>query len=149
MASQQPDREPAPGAAPERPPHPPRPAPVVAAACVAQWLLPGAGYLVLGRLPRAAATFAGIVFAVGWGLYLGGELSRPESHQILSYLKTFACLGLGPMYLAGTRMAVVNHGRGDVTLPGFEYGNTFILAAGLMAYLLVLDVYDIAVGRKD
>ena len=30
----------------------------------------------------------------------------------------------------------------------FEYGNTFLMVAGLLNYLNVLDAFDIAVGRK-
>jgi len=31
----------------------------------------------------------------------------------------------------------------------YEYGNTFLLTAGMMNLLLVLDVHDIARGRKE
>ena len=30
----------------------------------------------------------------------------------------------------------------------YEYGNTFLLIAGLMNYLAMLDAFDIAAGRK-
>jgi len=30
----------------------------------------------------------------------------------------------------------------------YEYGNTFLLIAGLLNYLNVLDAFDIAAGRK-
>ena len=30
----------------------------------------------------------------------------------------------------------------------YEYGNTFLVAAGLLNSLVVLDAYDIALGRK-
>jgi hypothetical protein len=39
-------------------------------------------------------------------------------------------------------------GRGDVVVITYEYGNTFIIAAGLLNMLVVLDVFDIAKGRK-
>jgi len=125
------------------------PAPVVTAACVVELAFPGAGYLVLGRPGRAAVAFLGVAFLCGWGLALGGDLSRPESNQILSYLKTFACLGLGLGYVVLTRAGFVNYGLGDITRASHEYGGTFILAAGLVGFLLVLDVYDIGVGRRS
>jgi hypothetical protein len=31
----------------------------------------------------------------------------------------------------------------------YEYGNTFLLIAGLMNYLTMLDAFDIAAGRKS
>jgi len=30
----------------------------------------------------------------------------------------------------------------------YEYGNTFLLIAGLLNYLTMLDAFDIAAGRK-
>jgi hypothetical protein len=30
----------------------------------------------------------------------------------------------------------------------YEYGNTFLLVAGLLNYLAMLDAFDIAAGRK-
>ena len=38
--------------------------------------------------------------------------------------------------------------HGDLVSPGFEYGSAFILTAGLMNLLLVLDAWDHARGRK-
>jgi hypothetical protein len=40
------------------------------------------------------------------------------------------------------------HHRGEVLAVGFEYGFAFLLTAGLMNLLLVLDAWDIARGRK-
>jgi len=31
----------------------------------------------------------------------------------------------------------------------YEYGNTFLLVAGLLNYLAMLDAFDIASGRKE
>ena len=39
-------------------------------------------------------------------------------------------------------------GAGQVVAITYEYGNTFIIAAGLLNMLVVLDVFDIAKGRK-
>ncbi len=39
--------------------------------------------------------------------------------------------------------------RARVRSVTYEYGNTFLLTAGLMNILLILDAFDIATGRKD
>ncbi len=39
-------------------------------------------------------------------------------------------------------------GAGDVRPPTYEYGTTYLLTAGLMNALLVLDAIDVALGRK-
>ena len=38
---------------------------------------------------------------------------------------------------------------GDIEGPGFEYGSAFILTAGLMNLLLILDALDISRGMKS
>jgi Family of unknown function (DUF6677) len=39
-------------------------------------------------------------------------------------------------------------GEGVVTAASYEYGNTFMIVSGLLNMLVVLDAYDIALGRK-
>ena len=68
---------------------------------------------------------------------------------MLSYLGTFACGGVGVVYFYVTGSARFNHGRGDPTAAASEFGTTFLRAAGLIGYLLLLDVFDIARGRKE
>ena len=39
-------------------------------------------------------------------------------------------------------------GNGTVTAVTYEYGNTFLMTAGLLNALVILDAFDIAMGRK-
>jgi hypothetical protein len=39
-------------------------------------------------------------------------------------------------------------GQGVVTAASYEYGNTFLIVSGLLNMLVVIDAYDIALGRK-
>lgn len=39
-------------------------------------------------------------------------------------------------------------GAGDLRSATYEHGTTFLLSAGLMNLLLILDVWDILCGRK-
>ena len=39
-------------------------------------------------------------------------------------------------------------GTGRVVAVTYEYGNAFVIVAGLLNLLVVVDVYDVAVGRK-
>ena len=41
------------------------------------------------------------------------------------------------------------HGEQQAALPTFEFGWTFLLVAGLLNYLAMLDAFDIAAGRKS
>ena len=39
-------------------------------------------------------------------------------------------------------------GAGLVTAATYEYGNTFLMTTGLLNFLVILDAFDIAIGRK-
>ena len=39
-------------------------------------------------------------------------------------------------------------GAGNVRAVTYEYGNAYIIVAGLLNLLVVIDVYDVALGRK-
>ncbi len=109
------------------------------------WVLPGAGHLVQGRRLRAAVFAAVVLAAFLTGIALDGELAVPRHGDPFSYLRTFACLGNGILYLAGR---LLGFGHGDPTAAGWTFGNAFLYTAGLMNWLVVLDASDIARGRK-
>jgi hypothetical protein len=113
---------------------------------VAAWMLPGMGPLLLRRRSRALVFAALVVAGFVLGILLEGELFTPRPGDPLSYLATVACLGNGVLFVIARLLEL---GQGVVTSPAYEYGNTFLLTAGMMNLLLVLDTHDIAVGRKD
>lgn len=109
------------------------------------WLVPGSGHFYLGRR-RQGLAFALIVLsclAIGWSL--DGNLYRIEPNRPLTILATLASLGVGAPYLG---LRYIAGYTGDLLAPGFEYGSAFILTAGLMNLLLVLDCWDVVAGRK-
>jgi hypothetical protein len=99
------------------------------------------------RRPRTAALYAAIVTATFLlGLSFQGRLYSPEAGQPLTILATFAVYGAGLINLAA-RMVSTNP-NGSILSVTYEYGCAYLLTAGLMNLLLMLDAYDIAVGRK-
>lgn len=110
------------------------------------WLIPGAGHFVLGRRRRAIAFAIIVLVCLAIGVALEGNLYRIVADRPLTILATIACLGTGLPYL-GLRF-IVGYG-GDLLAPGFEYGSAFILTAGLMNLLLILDCWDIVSGQKE
>ncbi len=113
---------------------------------IVTWLVPGLGHLLLRRRVRAAVFAAVIVVAFAVGLALDGELITPKSGDPLSWLAFLAILGNGVLFFGARLLGL---GAGVVTSPAFEYGKTFLLTAGMMNLLLLLDVHDIMSGRKD
>jgi hypothetical protein len=114
---------------------------------VLAYLVPGAGHFYLGRRQRAIAFFTvvAVMFLVGIAvdgdLYTFGNMNR----AVLRLLAATGSLGAGVIYLVAAALGV----HGDVTSITYEHGSAFTVTAGLMNLLLVLDVFDIAEGRKE
>lgn len=115
-------------------------------AAVLAWLVPGGGHLYLGRRTRAAAFFALVLFSLLIGCTLDGNLYQQLGGSPLATLATLACMGTGLPYFI-LRFAVGY--AGDILTAGYEYGSAFILSAGLMNLLLILDAWDIGHGSKE
>jgi hypothetical protein len=112
---------------------------------VLSWLVPGAGHLWQGRTLKGLVFLITIPLMFAVGLWLHGRLFPFELSQPLVALAAFASLGNGLPYFAA---AMLGMGQGVVTAATYEYGNTFVIVAGLLNMLVVLDAYDIALGRK-
>lgn len=121
------------------------PGPAVAKT-VAAWLVPGLGHLLLGRWVRALI-FATLVFtAIAIGYNLDGKLCWFTRGEPLTNLCTVASMGMGgPYFVLHSYLGF----RGEPLAIGYEYGFAFLVTAGLMNLLLVLDVWDIAHDRKE
>ena len=109
------------------------------------WLVPGAGHLALGRWARGLAFLAIVLAAIGIGVDLDGELWWFDRTRPVTWLAAPACLGMGLPY--GVLRWVAGY-RGQLMAAGYEYGGAFLLTAGLMNLLLVLDALDVARGHK-
>jgi Family of unknown function (DUF6677) len=109
------------------------------------WIVPGAGHLWQGRTQKGLVFLIAIPLMFAVGLWLNGRLFPFEISQPLVALAAFASLGNGLPYFAA---AMLGLGKGVVTAATYEYGNTFVIVAGLLNMLVVLDAYDIALGRK-
>ena len=79
------------------------------------------------------------------GLAIHGRLFPFELSEPLVFLAAFADLGIGAVYFAA---GALGYGAGDVRAVTYEYCNAFLIVAGLLNLLVVIDAYDIAVGRK-
>jgi hypothetical protein len=113
--------------------------------CLAAWIVPGAGHLWLGRRQKAVVFFAALVAMFVVGLMLDGRIFPFEPSEPLVFLEAVANMGVGGPWLVARTLGA---GAGTVTAVTYEYGNTFLLVAGLLNYLIRLDVFDIAMGRK-
>jgi hypothetical protein len=115
-------------------------------ACMLGWLLPGAGHFYLGRRGKGAVFLVCLVAMFVLGLAMEAQLqSSAGLEDPLALLRSGAKMALGMPWLLARLLGL---GQGLVTAPSHEYGNTFAEVAGLLNVLVVLDAFDIAVGRK-
>lgn len=113
--------------------------------CVAAWVVPGAGHLWLGRTQKGLTFLVALPLMFAIGLWLEGRLFPFELGQPLVALAAIADIGIGVPYLVAQAMGV---GAGRVIAQSFEYGNAYLIVAGLLNMLVVLDAFDVAEGHK-
>ena len=113
--------------------------------CLAAWAVPGAGHLWQGRRFKGLSFLIAIPLMFAIGLAINGRLFPFDLSEPLVALAALAHLGIGIPYFIASAMGL---GAGDVRAIGYEYGNAFLIVAGLLNLLVVIDAYDIAVGRK-
>jgi TM2 domain-containing membrane protein YozV len=110
------------------------------------WLVPGAGHFYLGRRGRAVVFLVLVAISICIGVLLRGKLFVIVAEQPLSRLGTLASMGMGIPYFV---LQFALGSRGDIYGASYEYGSAFLLTAGLMNLLVILDAWDIAGGHKD
>ncbi len=113
--------------------------------CLTAWAVPGAGHLWLGRRAKGLVLLVALPLMFALGLVIHGRLAPFDLSDPLVSLAALADLGIGAFYFIASPLG---YGRGDVRAVTYEYGNTFLIVAGLLNLLVVIDAYDVAVGRK-
>jgi hypothetical protein len=121
----------------------------------AGWFLPGAGHLLQGRWIRAILLGGTIWVCFVSGLMMGGHLFKYSGAEkgfsaLLQIPPMIANLGTGLLYLVCWMFGFgFTDDPQQAARATYEYGNTFLLIAGLLNYLAMLDAFDISAGRKS
>ena len=113
--------------------------------CLASWAIPGAGHLWLGRRVKGLVFLVALPLMFALGLAIHGRLFPFDASDLLVGLAALADVGIGLTYFVATAFGF---GAGDVRAVTYEYGNAFLIVAGLLNLLVVIDAYDVAMGRK-
>jgi uncharacterized protein DUF6677 len=136
--------------------------------CMLTWVLPGAGHFYLGKRRRGGVFFLVVLATFLLGVANEGRSYLMDRQDPLSYFCTLANVATGPLELLNRRatyqrlvyflppdenspeaQALLTGMRSRVRSVTEEYGKTYLLTAGLMNMLLILDAFDIAIGRKS
>lgn len=113
--------------------------------CAGAWAVPGGGHLWLGQRGKGLTLLAALVSMFVIGLLLQGRLFPFDFTEPLVGLAAVAHTGVGLPYFFARLTGL---GAGDVRAVTYEYGNAFLIVAGLLNVLVVIDAYDIALRRK-
>jgi hypothetical protein len=120
-----------------------RPSPALV--CLLAWLVPGAGHFWLGWRQKGLVFLVVLPAMFVCGLALQGRLFPVMPSEPLVALAAVGEMGIGAPYAVAWALGA---GAGTVTAATYEYANTFLIVAGLLNCLVVIDAYDIALGRK-
>jgi len=113
--------------------------------CVAAWMVPGLGHLLLGRKWRGLILFSAIVTMFLMGLAMQGEFFSTNSG---SYLQTLGYFGELCVGVAMPAARFFGYAGGNPLFVSADFGTAYLVSAGMLNTLSILDTYDIAMGRK-
>ena len=114
------------------------------------WLVPGFGHFWLGRRARAAIIFVAVVTMYVIGLLMRGPLFQIGGVDLLSRLIQFGGfigdLACGLLYFLTVWLG---YAAPDIAGHNPDYGSKFLVGAGLLNILAMVDAYEIATKKKD
>ena len=114
------------------------------------WLIPGGGHLLLKRRGRGVLLMLAITGMFLCGLMMRGAMFQPQSGDILTILINtggfIGDLASGILYLLSQWLG---YNQADMAGAVHDYGTKFLVTAGLLNIMAMVDAFEIAVRRKD
>jgi hypothetical protein len=114
------------------------------------WLIPGGGHFLLKRNGRGALLLLSVTSMFVVGLMMRGAMFQPQSGDLLTTLiNTGGFIGdvcSGILYLLSVWLG---YSQPDVAGAVHDYGTKFLVTAGLLNILAMVDAFEIAAGRKS
>ncbi len=109
------------------------------------WFVPGLGHVHLKKYWKGGIFFVSIVCMTALGLFMGGKIYSFQTENPLTILAFFSDIGNGLIFILSK---IFSFGQGNLKNATFEFGTAYIAGAGLLNYLIALDAFDIASGKK-
>jgi hypothetical protein len=114
------------------------------------WLVPGGGHFLLKRRGRGVLLLLSVTGMYLCGLAMRGAMFQPQSGDLLTTLINYGGfvgdVANGILYLLSVWLG---YSQPDVAGHVHDYGTKFLVTAGLLNILAMVDAFEIAVGRKD
>jgi hypothetical protein len=120
------------------------------AAVALAWLVPGGGHFLLRRNIRGGLIFACVLIMFLLGLMMRGAFFAPQSGDTLTMIIYYggflAHLASGALYFLAVALG---YNQPDVAGHVYDYGAKFLVGSGLLNILAMVDVWEIATGKKN
>ena len=109
------------------------------------WIIPGAGHLIQKKWARGLLLMASVVILFVLGIAMSGKIYKPNTGDLLDMLGFVGDLGAGGLYFIGRAFDL---GSTAIAFAVADYGTKFIVIAGILNIMSLVDAYHIAIGRK-
>ncbi|MEP6716970.1 MAG: DUF6677 family protein [Terriglobia bacterium] len=118
---------------------------------IAAWLVPGAGHFLLKKSGRGALIFLSVTLMFLFGLFMRGVMFTPEGGadyltSLINYGGFVCNLAAGALYLL---TSMFGYSQPDAPGAVHDYGTKFLVTAGLLNILAMVDAWEIGSGKKD
>src|SRR5580704_9350105 len=114
------------------------------------WLIPGGGHFLLKRPGRGGLIAASVTAMFLLGLMMRGALFQPQTGDLLTtviYWGGFIGNLLSGILYIFTRW--LGYAQPDMAGDVHDYGTKFLVAAGLLNLLAMVDAFEIATGKRE
>jgi hypothetical protein len=113
---------------------------------LAAWLVPGLGHIIQKRYIRGALLMAAIFTMFFAGLGMQGKVYSFNTGDLLDILGFVGDVGVGALYFLAK---IMDWGIGNIHRAVADYGTKYIVVAGLLNIVAIVDAYHIAIGKKE
>ena len=114
------------------------------------WIIPGAGHFLLRRQGRGILVFVSVTAMFLLGLMMRGPMFEPQGGDLLTMLIYYggfvAHIASGALYFV---TVALGYNQPDVAGHVYDYGSKFLVGAGLLNILALVDVHEIGTGKKS
>jgi len=120
------------------------------AAVALAWLVPGGGHFLLGRKTRGLLICASVTVTFLLGILMRGAFFQPQGGDLLTMIIYYggflAHLASGALYFVAVALG---YNQPDIAGHVHDYGAKFLVGAGLLNILAMVDAWEIATGQKE
>lgn len=103
------------------------------------------GHIVQKKYLKGVVFLTGILLLLIIGLLMEGKFYGTEQFHPLLVLGFLGDLGSGIFFFI---IKLLGLGKGNISAVTYHYGTTYLVTAGLINYLVALNAFDIARGKR-